>query len=75
MLRVASCAKAISPKAAIQLTSIELVMGKPKTRPISPAFRDRPVLLWRCGRWGGCRAPGLCGFRAYHERHMRAEAN
>jgi len=42
MLRVASCAKAISPKAAIQLTCIELVIGKPKTRPISPAFRDRP---------------------------------
>src|SRR5262249_23578808 len=32
----------IRPKAAIQLTIIELVIGKPNTRPISTAFCGRP---------------------------------
>jgi hypothetical protein len=30
----------IRPSAAIQLTSIEFVIGKPNTRPISTAFGD-----------------------------------
>src|SRR5215813_10752471 len=38
MSRVASWAKMINPTATIQLTTIELVIGKPKGRPIPPAL-------------------------------------
>src|SRR5436189_1414644 len=38
MRRVARRAKTISPRATIQLTTIELVIGNPLTRPISTAF-------------------------------------
>ena len=40
MSRVASRAKMINPTATIQLTTIELVIGKPKGRAISTAFCD-----------------------------------
>ena len=42
MSRVATRAKMINPAATIQLTTIELVIGKPKGRAISTAFLDRP---------------------------------
>jgi len=38
MSRVATRAKMIKPTATIQLTTIELLMGKPKGRAISTAF-------------------------------------
>src|SRR6266576_5142492 len=42
MRRVAMRAKMIRPRATIQLTTIELVIGNPKTWPISTAFCDKP---------------------------------
>ena len=38
MSRVATRAKMINPTATIQLTTIELVIGKPKGRAISTAY-------------------------------------
>src|SRR6516225_6695849 len=46
----------IKPRATIQLTIMELVIGKPKTRVISTAFGDR-VCSSRSGvaaGWGAC---------------------
>src|SRR6516164_7313335 len=46
----------IKPRATIQLTIMELVIGKPKTRVISTAFCDR-VCSSRSGvaaGWGAC---------------------
>ena len=42
MRRVATLAKKMSPRATTQLTTMELVIGKPKTRPTSRAFADKP---------------------------------
>ena len=42
MFRVATCANTMRPKATIQLTTMELVMGKPNGRAISTALADRP---------------------------------
>ena len=38
MFRVATCAKTMSPMATIQVTTIELVTGKPNGRAISTAL-------------------------------------
>ena len=40
--RVAKRAKMTNPAATIQVTTIELVIGKPRGRAISTAFLDRP---------------------------------
>ena len=42
MFRVANCAKTIRPTATIQLTTIELVIGKLKGWAISTALAERP---------------------------------
>jgi hypothetical protein len=42
MRRVATCTKTMRPNATIQLTAIELVIGKPNGRPISTAFLGKP---------------------------------
>ena len=42
MFRVATWAKTIRPKATIQVTTIELVIGKPNGRAISMALCERP---------------------------------
>jgi hypothetical protein len=42
MSRVAAWANTISPIATTQLTSMELVIGKPKGRAISTALADKP---------------------------------
>ena len=42
MFRVATRVKMINPAVTIQVTTMELVIGKPKGRAISPAFLDRP---------------------------------
>src|SRR5262249_33933568 len=48
MLRVATRAKMIRPKATIQVTTMELVMGKPNGRAISTACCDS-----RCSSFAG----------------------
>ena len=53
MRRVASCAKTIRPTATIQVTTIELVIGKPNGRAISTAFCDRPC---SAGAWAAASA-------------------
>ena len=41
MFRVANCAKTMRPSATIQVTTIELVIGKPNGLAISSAFGER----------------------------------
>src|SRR5690242_6811349 len=54
IVRVAALAKTIRPAASIQVTNMELVIGKPKGRAISTACCERPCSTFSQRRSTSC---------------------